>query len=286
MCLGHISRSRSGGRGSACARRRRRGRACHRADAGQGRGEGDGWRGGAGANAPGTSRTVDLGGPVHYVDFGGPDDAPDGRPRARPGRLAPELGPVRAPAAAARPGAGARPARLRAERARRPRATVHDNVAVLDRFLTEVAGDAGRAGGQLDGRDDLDPRAAARAPEWVRGLVLLDPAVPGPRGALDPWWPAASPSTRCPVVGERFLWLRRQRQTPLRRVRECCGSAAWTPRRCRPRSSTGRSTLIEQRRGRRPAWTRPSWPRPGRCCRLLADPRRYRAAMAAMRRRC
>ena len=25
---------------------------------------------------PGDSRTVDLGGPVHYIDFGGPEDGP------------------------------------------------------------------------------------------------------------------------------------------------------------------------------------------------------------------
>ena len=48
-----------------------------------------------------------------------PRRRPDRRPRARPGRLAPQLGPARAAAAAARPRAGDRPARLRPQRARR-----------------------------------------------------------------------------------------------------------------------------------------------------------------------
>ena len=35
-----------------------------------------GEQGGTGQGAPGRSATVDLGGPVHYVDFGGPADGP------------------------------------------------------------------------------------------------------------------------------------------------------------------------------------------------------------------
>ena len=31
---------------------------------------------GADGPGPGQSRTVEIGGPVHYVDFGGPDDGP------------------------------------------------------------------------------------------------------------------------------------------------------------------------------------------------------------------
>ena len=95
--------------------------------------------------------------PVHYVDFGGPDDAPTvvlvhglGGSHLNWDLFAPLLRPHARVLALDLPGFG------RSEPGDR-RTTVQDNVQVLDRFLREVAGDARRAGRQLDGRDDLDP---------------------------------------------------------------------------------------------------------------------------------
>ncbi len=90
----------------------------------------------------GKSRTADLGGPVHWVDYGGADGGA-GRPplvlvhglggsHLNWDLLAPHLTPHARVVALDLPGFG------RSEPGDR-RATVHENVAVLDRFLTEVA---------------------------------------------------------------------------------------------------------------------------------------------------
>ena len=122
---------------------------------------------------------------------------------------------------------------------------------------------------------------AARSPEAVSGLVLLDAAVPGPRGKPDPLVAASFALYAIPVVGERFLWLRRQRQTPLRRVRELlqlCGVDPDTV----PSEVIDRSvTLIEERRDVE-GMDRAFLSAARSLLRLLADPRRYRAAMAAV----
>ena len=86
---------------------------------------------------------TDLDGPVHWVEFGedpaGQDEAAD-RIRARPGRLAPELVPDRAPAGANRRvvaldlhGFGLTPGA-------RYTSTVQRNARLLDRFVREVTG--------------------------------------------------------------------------------------------------------------------------------------------------
>ena len=162
-------------------------------------------------------------GPVHYVDFGGPDGRPDGRPRARPGRLAPELGPLRAAAARRTPACwrSTCPASAAASPATGGRRCTANVAGPRTGSCAEVAGDAGRAGRQLDGRDDLDPADRRSAPETVTGLVLLDPPSPGPRRALDPLVAVTFAALRDPgASGSGSCWLRRTRQTPLRRVRE------------------------------------------------------------------
>src|SRR3954470_4322295 len=89
---------------------------------------------------PGTSRTVDWDGPVHYVDFGGNPDGPAvvlvhglGGSHLNWDLLAPLLTPHRRVLALDPPAFG------RSEPGSR-RATVRANVGVLRRFLREVAG--------------------------------------------------------------------------------------------------------------------------------------------------
>jgi pimeloyl-ACP methyl ester carboxylesterase len=233
----------------------------------------------------GTSTTVDLGGPVHYVDFGGVDSGgPDGTPtivlvhglggsHLNWDLLAPLLRPHARVLAIDLPGFG------RSEPGDR-RTTVHDNVAVLDRFLAEVAGTpVVLVGNSMGGMISLLESAAA--PEKVRGLVLLDAAVPGPRRALDPLVTLTFAIYAIPMLGERFLWMRRQRSTPLRRVRDVFRLCGVDPDTLPPEVVDRGVTLLEQRQdlaGMDKAFLSAA----RSLLRLLADPRQYRAAMAAV----
>jgi len=177
------------------------------------------------------SRFVDLDGPVHYADFGG--DAAAGPPlvlvhglggshlnwmAAAPlltGRsrvLAPDLiGFGRTPLAG-------RPARIRA------------NQRLLARFLDEVVGGpvvlvANSMGGLIS------LLVAAEHPERVAGLVLVDPAVPRPRGVrLDREVRLGFTAFAIPGLGERVLAHRRSRLGAERLVadvlRICCVDSA------------------------------------------------------------
>jgi pimeloyl-ACP methyl ester carboxylesterase len=234
----------------------------------------------AGGIAPGDSRTVDLDGPVHYIDFGGPADGKIvvlvhglGGSHLNWDLLAPLLRPHARVLAIDLPGFG------RSEPGGR-RASVQANVEVLDRFLSEVAGTpAVLVGNSMGGMISI--LTAARSPESVSGLVLLDAAVPGPRGKPDPLVAASFALYAIPVLGERALRMRRLRQSPLRRVRELlqlCGVDPDTV----PSEVIDRSvSLIEERRdveGMDKAFLVAA----RSLLRLLADPRSYRAAMSAV----
>ena len=80
------------------------------------------------------------------------------------------------------------------------------------------------------------------------------------------------------MLGERFLWLRRARQTPLQRVREVLRLVGVDPDTL-PSSVIDRSvTLLEERED--PAGMDKAYLAAARSLlRQLADPRRYRAAM-------
>jgi pimeloyl-ACP methyl ester carboxylesterase len=171
-----------------------------------------------------TSRTVDIGGPVHVLDFGGPAGAPVlvcvhglggshvnwlaiGPPLARDHRvLAIDL-----------PGHGLTPP------AGRP-ATVRANQRLLDRFLHQVVGGpAILVGNSMGGTIAL--LQATAAPDTVAGAVLVDPALPLP-GLARPDRLVARQFLlyAIPVVGERYLaWERRGAAEELvRRVLALC----------------------------------------------------------------
>ncbi|RBY85447.1 alpha/beta fold hydrolase [Blastococcus sp. TF02A-30] len=196
--------------------------------------------------APGESRTVDLDGPVHYVDFGGPEDAPRvvlvhglGGSHLNWDVLAPLLRPHARVLAIDLPGFG------RSEPGER-RATVQANVAVLDRFLAEVAGEpVVLVGNSMGGMISI--LQAAAHPGSVSGLVLLDPAVPGPRRKLDPLVAATFALYAVPFLGERFLWLRRSRTTPLQRVRETLRLVGVDPDELPPHVIDRSVVLLEER---------------------------------------
>jgi pimeloyl-ACP methyl ester carboxylesterase len=229
---------------------------------------------------PGQSRTVDLGGPVHYVDFGGPDDGRTivlvhglGGSHLNWDLLAPLLRRHARVLALDLPGFG------RSEPGER-RATVQANVEVLDRFLTEVVGKpVVLVGNSMGGMISI--LEAARSPEAVSAMVLLDAAVPGPRRSLDPLVAATFAIYAIPMVGERFLWLRRQRQTPLRRVRDLLRLCGVDPDAV-PTEVIDRSVELLEARQDVIGMDRAFLIAARSLLRLLVDPRTYRAAMAAV----
>jgi pimeloyl-ACP methyl ester carboxylesterase len=230
--------------------------------------------------APGESRTVQLGGLVHYVDFGGADDGPAvvlvhglGGSHLNWDLFAPLLTPHARVWALDLPGFG------RSEPGGR-NTTVYSNVAVLQRFLDEVVGEpVVLIGNSMGGMISI--LAAGERPDAVTGLVLIDPAVPGPRRALDPLVAVTFALYALPFVGERFLWWRRTRQSALARVREMLELCGVDPDQL-PAGVIDRSvTLLEEREdveGMDKAFLAAA----RSLVRLLIDPRRYRRAMASI----
>ena len=168
----------------------------------------------------GASRSIVLDGLLHYVDYGGPADAPVvvlvhgvGGSHLDWDLLAPKLTARFRVLAADLPGFGL------SGPGRRP-ATVPRNVDVLARFIRE----AGRppvvlVGNSMGGMIAI--LLAARTPQLVRGLVLLDPALPAPARILrSPATVAALALHALPGVGELLRRRRRRRIGPRASVHE------------------------------------------------------------------
>src|SRR3954453_21312372 len=123
------------------------------------------------------SRYVDLDGPVHYLDFGGPADGPllvcvHGLGGSHVNWLAigPELAKTCRVLALDLAGHGRTPLSGRSP-------GVHANRRLLHRFVTEVvSGPVILVGNSMGGMISL--AEAADAPSEVTGLVLIDPALP------------------------------------------------------------------------------------------------------------
>jgi pimeloyl-ACP methyl ester carboxylesterase len=168
-----------------------------------------------------TSRTVDLDGPVHYADFGGPkgDDVPRvvlvhglggshldwmlvGARLAEHARvLAPDL-----------VGFGHTPVAGRT-------ASVHANARLLDRFLREVAGGpAILVGNSMGGMISL--LTAAHRPDVVTGVVGVDAVVPLiPSARVDAMVATGFGLLAVPGLGEKAFAHNQSRATPRGLVR-------------------------------------------------------------------
>ena len=231
-------------------------------------------------DVPGESRTVDLDGSVHYVDFGGPAEGPVmvlvhglGGSHLNWDLFGPLVREHARVFAVDLPGFG------RSEPGGRT-ASVAANVAVLHRFLTEVVGEpAVLVGNSMGGMISI--LEAGEHPDAVRGLVLLDPAVPGPRRALDPLVAVTFALYALPFVGERFLWLRRRRASAVSRVREMLALCGVDPDQV-PRGVIDRSVTLLEEREDVDGMDRAFLAAARSLLRLLADPRRYRSAMTSI----
>jgi pimeloyl-ACP methyl ester carboxylesterase len=174
---------------------------------------------------PPTSQWVDLDGPVHYVDHGGPPDGPLlvcihglGGSLTNWAALAPLLTAHVRVVAVDLAGFGHTRAVGRS-------ATVSANQRLLHRFLTEVVtGPAILVGNSMGGL--ITALQAEGHPETVAGVVLIDPALPMAVARPDPFVSAMFALYAVPPLGRAALQSRRRRRTPeqaaLDLLRLCC----------------------------------------------------------------
>ena len=185
------------------------------------------------AGVPLASRTVDLGGPVHYADYGGPEGAPTlvavhglGGSHLNWAALAPHLVGRSRLVAVDLLGHGRTPAA-----GRRP--DVDGHVDLLARFAAEVSDrPVILVGNSLGGL--VAALCATAVPDRVAGLVLVDPALPTERlGAVHPRVLSNFVLCSVPGVGERYLTARRNRTTAAQTVHRVLDATCVDPGRVR-----------------------------------------------------
>ena len=175
---------------------------------------------------------TDLDGPVHWIEFGGSGEpAPDDGPAATPivfvhglggshlnwCLIGPQLAAGRRAVALDLHGFGLTPGT-------RASSTVQRNTKLLDQFVRQVVGApvilAGNSMGGL-----ISVLETSAAPEMVRGLVLVDPALPLPRRPPDRQGGNQFLLYALPGVGELYLrsvLSRRSPQVAVQRIVELC----------------------------------------------------------------
>lgn len=187
-------------------------------------------------DTPRISRHTDLDGPVHYVDYGGDDDAcPVLLVHGLGGSSVDwwSVGPSLAAATGRRvlavdlPGFGRTPPAGRLP-------TIAANTAFLRRFVAQVCGaPVLLVGNSMGGMIGL--HVAAEHPDAVTGLVLLDPAIPQhPRTLPGRDVLITFLVTLVPFVAKRALARRRLRATPEDALRETLALVCADPSRIPP----------------------------------------------------
>ncbi len=180
---------------------------------------------------PPAARLVEAAGPVHVADYGGPPDGPLlvavhglGGSHLNWAALAPFLTDRFRLVAPDLLGHGRTPAAGRVP-------DVDGHVTLVEAVL-EAGSDAPVVllGNSLGGL--VSALVAARAPQRVAGLVLIDPALPtGRPGLVHPRVVANFALCSVPGLGERYLEVRRRRTTPEQHVRRVLAACCVDPRR-------------------------------------------------------
>lgn len=203
-----------------------------------------------------TSRTVDLDGPVHYVDHGGEGDPMVlvhglGGSHVNWCGVAPRLAQKRRVFAIDLPGFGR--TRLHGRRA-----DVESNATLVRRFVDEVVGEpATLVGNSMGGA--LSVMTAAAAPESVRAAVLVNAALPRGRGGrLDPRVGLMFATYMIPWLGESVLASYSAKVTPAQFVKEMLALCAAEPKKLAPSFVDAHVALAEERRAGGPhgEWTK------------------------------
>jgi pimeloyl-ACP methyl ester carboxylesterase len=179
------------------------------------------------------SRWVDLDGPVHYVDYGGPPDGPLlvcvhglGGSLVNWAAVAPSLSKTGRVIALDLAGFGRTRSHGRST-------SVHANQRLLHRFLTEVCEDpAILVGNSMGGLISILQTAAY--PETVAGLVLIDPALPvGLTSRPDPRVAGMFGLYAVPAVGRTVVARRRSsgsaEELAQALLRLCCADPSRVP---------------------------------------------------------
>jgi pimeloyl-ACP methyl ester carboxylesterase len=179
------------------------------------------------------SRTIDVDGPVHYLDFGGPGHGPLlvavhglGGSHLNWSALAPYLTPGSRMLAVDLVGHGLTPAAGRTP-------DIEGHRRLLSGFLHALgAGPVILVGNSMGGL--VSALQAAAEPGTVAGMVLVDPALPTARlGLVHPRVIANFLLCAVPGVGEGYLSQRRRRTTAERSVRRvldlCCVDSTRVP---------------------------------------------------------
>jgi pimeloyl-ACP methyl ester carboxylesterase len=209
------------------------------------------WRDGGMSAAPdvthwgGISRYVDLGGQVHYADFGGEGQTIVlvhglGGSHLNWCLLASRLVPHARLLAVDLAGFGLTNPDGRST-------SVAANTALLHRFLTDVAGTPVVLVGNSMGGMIAIQQAAAH-PDTVSGLVLIDPALPPALGARpDPLVTAMFASYAVPLIGEWMFARTRSRSTALQQVRRIYAMCCDDPNSIPPELVAAAVALVERR---------------------------------------
>jgi pimeloyl-ACP methyl ester carboxylesterase len=229
----------------------------------------------------GVSRTVDLGGAVHYVDFGGAAGAPRvvlvhglGGSHLNWCLLAPRLAANARVLAVDLVGFGRTHPEGRA-------ATVQTAAVLLDRFVREVAGaPAVLVGNSMGGMVSI--LEAAANPDAVTGLVVIDPVLPLVRGVR----PDRLVATMfllyaVPGIGERYLARRRAAVAPRELVRQLLDLCCVDPTRV-PQELVAASVALAEERVAVPGADAAFLSAARSLLRVSARRRRYWAAMRAI----
>jgi pimeloyl-ACP methyl ester carboxylesterase len=227
------------------------------------------------------SVVVNLDGPTHHFDFGGPPTGDVivgvhglGGAAWNWAALAPYLTDTHRFVAIDLAGHGRTPSAGR-------KTTVTANRRLLDRFVREVIGaPVVLIGNSMGGAISL--LQAAKSPDMVSGLVLVDPALPRPALApVDPTVAVTFALMSLPGLGEAMLNRRRRRRTPQQQVHETLALCCVDPSRIPPEVLALGIALAEERYGNTGA-AADFLAAARSLVRMLTASKRFRQAMASV----